>query len=125
MSTKTGVPRSYKMQLAEAMKLKDGVMTSSPSPMPAAIIVKCRPLVPELTATANLVPIYLAKRSSNSVSLGPRASQRVLSTSLTASISFWVMSGEDIGICIVNIIYHEFGEEERFEKLCKVAYPLN
>ena len=34
-STKTGTPRSYRMQLAEAMNEKGVVMTRSPSATPA------------------------------------------------------------------------------------------
>jgi hypothetical protein len=56
MSTNRGRAPSYTKQLLEATKLKGVVTTSSPRPMPAATTARCRPAVPELTATAWRVP---------------------------------------------------------------------
>src|SRR5579884_519535 len=86
------------MQLAEATKEKGVVMTSCPSPTPAASMAQCRPAVPDETPTACRRPVSVAHACSNSSIFGPIDSVDVLSTSTTASISSLVMSGCDSGI---------------------------
>lgn len=75
-------------------------MTSSPSPMPNARMQRCRPAVPELTATAWGAETYSATADSNCSVTGPRLSRGVRNTATTASISASVMSGADNGIFI-------------------------
>src|ERR1700688_594352 len=60
------------MEPAVAMKLKGVVMTSSPSPMPAAKSDKIRASVPEAQPMANLEPSLAATSSSRSFTSGPR-----------------------------------------------------
>jgi hypothetical protein len=52
ISTNTGVARACRTALAAAMKVNDGRITSSPSPIPSASSPRCSPAVPELSATA-------------------------------------------------------------------------
>ena len=51
MSANTGVAPVSATEFAVAAKVNDGTMTSSPGPMPAASRPRCRPEVPEFTAT--------------------------------------------------------------------------
>ena len=55
-STKTGVAPAWRMELAVAMKLRDGQMTSSPLPIPAAISARVNAAVQFEVATACLAP---------------------------------------------------------------------
>lgn len=51
-STKTGLAPSSVMRLMVETQVWEGVITSSPGPMPSAIRVTCIPPVAELTAMA-------------------------------------------------------------------------
>ncbi len=51
MSAKTGVAPVRATEFAVAAKVNEGTITSSPGPMPLASSPRCRPEVPELTAT--------------------------------------------------------------------------
>ena len=55
-SAKTGVAPARTIAAVEATKEFGGVMTSSPGPIPAAIIPNMSASVPELSATAWRVP---------------------------------------------------------------------
>src|SRR5450432_4022036 len=98
MSTNFGVAPTYKMQLVEATNENGVVITSSPGPIPAAIIAQCNPVVPDETPMPNRRPDNSAHAFSNSTILGPIESVEVCITSTTASISNCVISGEDKGI---------------------------
>jgi hypothetical protein len=50
MSANTGLAPSYSAQFAEATKEKGVVTTSSPGPIPASRMHRCRPAVPLETA---------------------------------------------------------------------------
>jgi hypothetical protein len=89
------------MQLADATKLKGVVITSSPASIPAAMTHKCKAVVPLDTATAWRTPTNAATRLSNSSILGPILRCGVCNTATTASISFWLISGADIGILVM------------------------
>jgi hypothetical protein len=65
MSTNTGVAPTSTMTSPTEMNVRDSVMTSSPGPIPAAIIAMCRAANPELTATPCLTPMYAQNSSSN------------------------------------------------------------
>src|SRR5579864_501309 len=78
-------------------------MTSSSFPSPAAFTARCRPLVPELTATAYRAPTCRATARSNSPSLGPSERCGVERTSSTARFSVSVMAGLARGIGLVFI----------------------
>ncbi len=56
MSTNTGRAPTNRTQLLEAMKLNGVEITSSPGPIPSAIMSVCRADVPLFTATAKRVP---------------------------------------------------------------------
>src|ERR1700686_2964437 len=98
ISTKRGMARSYSAQLADATKLNGVVITSSPSPIPAALMHRCRALVPELTATAKRVPAASAMAASKAANDGPRLSVGPLRTARTRSRSSAEISGDDRGI---------------------------
>ena len=57
MSTKTGVAPTSTMTSPTEMNVRDSVMTSSPGPMPAAIIATWSAAKPELTATPCFAPM--------------------------------------------------------------------
>ena len=78
-------------------------MTSSPSPIPCANKAMWRAAVPELTATAYLVPMNLAKASSNSSTLLPWARMPDLNTAVTALISSSPMTGLAMGIIVSSL----------------------
>src|SRR5258708_7548009 len=90
------------MQLALATKLKGVVMISSPGLKLAASMAQWRPAVPEETAIAWRRPASLAHCCSNSTALGPIERVSVWRTSMTASISRWVMSGLERGMGIMG-----------------------
>ena len=56
---------------AVAKYVLGGMMTSSPSPIPAASRVNCKAAVPELTPIACSVPTYAASIDSKCVTSGP------------------------------------------------------
>ncbi len=61
-------------------------MTSSPAPMPRARRAMVRPSVPLATPTAPAVPMYAADSSSKLLTLGPRMTRPLRSTSSTARL---------------------------------------
>jgi len=62
ISTKTGRAPVYKMLLADAMNVKGDVITSSPSPTPAASKATWSAVVPDVVATACFTP-HIASES--------------------------------------------------------------
>ena len=64
MSTKTGIAPTSTMTSPTEMNVRDSVITSSPGPMPAAIIATWSAAKPELTATPCLTPMYAQNSSS-------------------------------------------------------------
>src|ERR1035437_4285107 len=101
MSANTGRARSYSAAFAEATNENGLVITSSPSPPPAARSARCRPAVPLLTALASGARTCSAKRRSNSPTRGPSESCPERSTSSTACSSAVPMTGRASGITSV------------------------
>ena len=58
--------------LATATKAKEGRMTSSPAPTPSVSSARCRPAVPELTATACVDAVIGGEFRFEGSSSGPR-----------------------------------------------------
>src|SRR5713101_3988842 len=96
MSTKIGLAPAWTMALAVAMNERLGHSTSSPGLMPAAKKAKCRAVVQDETATANL--------RSNSATQGPWLTQPLLSTSRTAFSSFSPKDGRAMGMVFNGIV---------------------
>ena len=71
-STNTGVAPRRAMRLTVETQVIDGVMTSSPGPMPSACIRRCMPAVAEVSATACCVPTAAANCRSSSAHYGAR-----------------------------------------------------
>lgn len=98
MSTKTGLAPTKSTELAEEIKVKGEVITSSPGPMPWARRARCSAVVPEEVATAWRTPHMAAKALSNSSTLGPWASIPDFRTAMMASFSSSPINGWAIGI---------------------------
>src|SRR5258708_20913439 len=81
-------------------------MGAAPAPRPAcspaAFALRCKPLVPLLTATACRTPINSAIFSSNSPTFGPSDSEGVLRTPSTAERSESEILGLDSGMLSVS-----------------------
>src|SRR3989338_6062765 len=96
-SANTGFEHKYSAALPVAAKVSAGASTSSPFLTPAAKYAACRAAVPELTATAYLVPAALASAFSNCSTAGHWVSQperRVVTTAcMSASRMSWVEYG--------------------------------
>ena len=89
-SANTGVAPDWAMASAVAKNVNGAVMTSSPAPTPRARRAMVRPSVPLATPTAPLVPMYEAASSSKPLTLGPRMTRPLRSTSSTApSMRSW------------------------------------
>ena len=71
ISTKTGLAPTLLIASAVAKKLKDEVITSSPSPMSKALNARINASVPLLQPTAYFVPISDEKESSNCLITSP------------------------------------------------------
>ena len=71
MSTRTGRAPNISIGLIVAIKLYGVVITSSPSPTPAAYKAQWIAAVPLFTAKACFTPQYLAQLSSSSATFGP------------------------------------------------------
>ena len=99
MSANTGVAPVMATALAVAANVKEGTITSSPGPIPAASSPRCRAEVPELRAIAR-VPgtIWRANSSSNASTWGPCAIIPVRMTRATALISSSPMRGRAGGM---------------------------
>src|SRR3989344_6429221 len=97
-SANTGLAPKYSAALPVAAKVSAGTSTSSPFLTPAAKYAACRAAVPELTATAYLVPAALASERSNRSTAGPWVSQPERSVAATALMSASRMSWVEYGI---------------------------
>src|SRR3989338_9640326 len=86
-STSTGAPPQKRTQLAEAVKVRVGTMTSSPGPMPAAKQAAWRAAVPLETAVAYLAPTFWAIFDSNDSIVGPWVIQPECNILVTVLIS--------------------------------------
>src|SRR5947208_15115426 len=73
------------------------VITSSPSPIPAARNARWRPAVADVTATACAAPTAWAKARSNSSTRGPLVIQPERRQAVTAAISASPMLGRESG----------------------------
>src|SRR5439155_26758096 len=73
------------------------VITSSPSPIPAARNARWRPAVADVTATACAAPTAWAKARSNSSARGPLVIQPERRQAVTAAISASPMLGRESG----------------------------
>ena len=94
MSAKTGVAPVSATEFAVAAKVNEGTMTSSPAPMPLDNRPRCRPEVPEFTATqARPSPKCAENSASNAATSGPWAIMPERSTRSTASRSSSPMIG--------------------------------
>ena len=89
-------------EFAEAAKVKEGTITSSPGPIPRARRPRWRADVPELTATQFLPETVLENFDSNSATFLPCARAPLLRTASTASLSFNPKSGLLSGICFLD-----------------------
>ena len=109
MSTNTGFAPVYKMELPVAANVNGVVITSSPSPIPAAKRATCNAEVPELVAIPYFAPTYFANSSSNSITLGPCAIIPDFITSITAFISSSSITGLAIETLIsaISFTYNE------------------
>jgi len=88
MSANTGVAPVNATELAVAAKVKDGTMTSSPAFTPLESRPRCRPEVPELTATqARPSPKCSENSSSKALTSGPWANMPERRTRSTAARS--------------------------------------
>ena len=108
ISTKTGLAPVYKIELPVAAKVNGVVITSSPSPIPAASNATCNAEVPELVAIPYFAPTKSANSFSNSITLGPWAIIPDFITSTTALIS----SSSIIGLAIETLISAIFSPKE-------------
>src|SRR5450756_37640 len=94
MSANTGVAPVRATELAVAANVKDGTITSSPALTPLESRPRCRPEVPELTATQALPrPKCSANSASNALTSGPCASIPERSTRSTAARSSSPING--------------------------------
>ena len=92
-STKTTVAPTIQAASAVAKKVLGCVMTSSPGPMPSAIMVSQSASVPLPTPMACFMPVKAANSFSNFSSIGPITYLPLISTSLMlASISALMFS---------------------------------
>ena len=99
MSAKTGVAPVSATEFAVAAKVNDGTMTSSPGPTPAASRPRCRPDVPELTATQVRPSTSASANScSKAATSGPWATMPERSTRSTAARSSSPMIGLAAGM---------------------------
>jgi hypothetical protein len=96
-SANTGVAPARTIRLTVETQVMEGVITSSPGPMPRARRRRCIPAVPEDSATAPRHPTYSQNLCSNSAPLGPVVIQPERRTSATAAISPSVMDGLENG----------------------------
>ena len=88
MSANTGVAPVNATEFAVAANVHDGTMTSSPAPILLDSRPKCRPDVPEFTAThARPRPKWAENSSSKAFTSGPWASMPERRTRSTASRS--------------------------------------
>ena len=86
-SANTGVAPACSTAFVVAGHVNDVVITSSPSPSPAATIARCSAAVHDEVAIAWPVPTRAANRSSSSRVRGPLVSQPDRSVSITDAIS--------------------------------------
>jgi hypothetical protein len=96
-SAKTGVAPASTIRLTVETHVRDGVMTSSPGPIPRAARVRCMPAVAEERPTAPDAPTYLQNACSNSAATGPVVIHPERSTPATAAISASLMEGFENG----------------------------
>ena len=73
-----GTKPQYKTEAAVALNVIDGTKTFLPFGNELHNKAKCKAAVPELTPTANFVPINFAKFFSNCFTSGPYPSQALL-----------------------------------------------
>src|SRR4029450_13797583 len=78
----------------EAQKVKGVVMTSSPGPILAARMLRCRAAVQEFMATAKPACLYARKSCSNRATLGPVPSHPVSRQSRTSLFSSSPIRGD-------------------------------
>lgn len=101
MSANTGVAPVSATELAVAAKVKDGTITSSPGPTPAASRPRCSALVPELTATHGRPSTSAENSSSNAATSGPCTTMPLARTRSTARRSSSPIIGFAAGIAPV------------------------
>src|SRR5262249_52931346 len=100
-SANTGVAPSYSAQFADATNEYGEVITSSPGPIPAVTVSRCRPAVPLETAAAYGAPTISANASSKRSIVGPSDNRPERSTSATSSSSGSSSQGFESGTCRV------------------------
>src|SRR5438477_9626984 len=85
------------MAFADAMKVNEGTMTSSPGPTPAVASARCSPVVQDVVATPCFAPTYAATAFSNSATFGPWVTHPLLIDSYGACASSSPSDGFVIG----------------------------
>src|SRR3954451_794771 len=85
------------MAVADAMKVNDGTMTSSPFPMPAVARARCQPVVEGGGAAPCFAPTYAATAFSNSATFAPCVTHPLLIESKGARASSSPSDGFVIG----------------------------
>ena len=92
-SANTGVAPRSTTRLTVETHVSDGVITSSPGPIPRACNSTCMPAVAEDTATACRQPVARANAASRSATRGPVVSHPDRNTPVTAAMSSCVSDG--------------------------------
>src|SRR5229473_6268998 len=93
ISANTGVAPTWQTEVAVAMKVIDGTITSSPGPMPSASSIAARAVVPLAKLTACAQWCRAANSRSKSAFCGPFVRIPLANTSRMASISASPTSG--------------------------------
>src|SRR5690349_13162009 len=112
MSANTGVPPHCQTALAVAMNDREGTMTSSPGPTPAAYSASANAVVQLVVATASGAPTRAAKASSKALTRGPCDTQPEAITSATAALSLPVKHGRANGTSIRTPLPEPCGRSE-------------
>src|SRR5665648_370394 len=118
MSAKAGVAPVSATELAVAANVNDGTMTSSPAVTPLESRPRCRPEVPELTATqARPRPKCSANSCSKALTSGPCANIPERRTRSTAARSSSPISGRAGGMKSVMAGQPPSGSRDREHRL--------
>ena len=96
MSTHTGVAPASAIMFGVDAHVIDGVMTSSPCPIPSARSSTCSPAVADVSATACRAPVYAANARSTRALCAGRDPAR-FEHRVTASMSCGVIDGRENG----------------------------
>ncbi len=98
-STNTGVAPTLTIMLGAAKNVMDGVITSSPGPMPATCSAISSAAVADDTTRTGRPPTVAASAASNAFTLGPLVIQPERSTSATSATVASSSVGRENGRC--------------------------